>query len=112
MDRAADMLKDHEVNCGRRERGEPEATNIWLWGQGRPTPLESFASRFGCSGVVITGVDIIRGLALSMGMWLLVLVPWVRDHEKMAPDQHQQGMYKALGAWAITDIAVIFAFAV
>lgn len=71
MGRAADMLKDHEVNRGRRKRGESEVTNIWLWGQGRPTPLESFASRFGCSGVVITGVDIIRGLAVSMGMTLI-----------------------------------------
>jgi 2,3-bisphosphoglycerate-independent phosphoglycerate mutase len=33
--------------------------------------MEPFASRFGCSGVVITGVDIIRGLAVSMGMKLI-----------------------------------------
>ncbi|MGB2987748.1 MAG: phosphoglycerate mutase, partial [Phycisphaerae bacterium] len=71
MDRAAEMLKDHEVNRIRRKQGRDPVTHIWLWGQGQPTKMESFASRFGCSGVVITGVDIIRGLAVSMGMKLI-----------------------------------------
>jgi 2,3-bisphosphoglycerate-independent phosphoglycerate mutase len=71
MDRAAEMLKDHEVNRVRRERGKDPVTDIWLWGQGRPVQMELFAERFGPSGVVITGVDIIRGLAVSMGMKLI-----------------------------------------
>jgi len=71
MDRAAEMLRDHEVNRIRRERGTDPVTNIWLWGHGRPTKMESFASRFGCTGAVITGVDIIRGLAVSWGMKLI-----------------------------------------
>jgi hypothetical protein len=29
----------------------------------------------------------------------------------MTPAQHQRGMYAALAAWAVTDIAVILAFA-
>jgi 2,3-bisphosphoglycerate-independent phosphoglycerate mutase len=71
MERAAAMLKDHEVNRVRREQGRDLVTDIWLWGQGRPVEMEPFASRFGCAGAVITGVDIIRGLAISMGMELI-----------------------------------------
>ena len=73
MDRAADLLRNHEVNRERRRQGKDPVTNIWLWGQGRPTALESFSSRFGFSGVVITAVDIIRGLAVMMGMELIAV---------------------------------------
>jgi 2,3-bisphosphoglycerate-independent phosphoglycerate mutase len=71
MERAAKMLRDHPVNVRRRERGEDWATHIWLWGQGRPTVLGSFAERFDLRGAVITGVDIVRGLGLGMGMELI-----------------------------------------
>ena len=71
MERAAGMLAEHEVNRVRRERGRPPVTDIWLWGQGRPSELEPFASRFGLDGAVITGVDIIRGLAVLMGMEII-----------------------------------------
>jgi 2,3-bisphosphoglycerate-independent phosphoglycerate mutase len=71
MERAAKMLENHPVNVRRRQNGEDWATNIWLWGQGRPTILDSFAGRFDLHGVVITGVDIVRGLGVGMGMQLL-----------------------------------------
>lgn len=73
MDRAtAELLADHPVNRERIASGQRPATNIWLWGQGRPTVLEPFAERFNAvRGVVITGVDIIRGLARCMGMDLV-----------------------------------------
>jgi 2,3-bisphosphoglycerate-independent phosphoglycerate mutase len=71
MARAAELLRDHEVNRARRDEGRPPVSDIWLWGQGRPTQLEPFAERFGPRGVVITGVDILRGLAVMMGMKLI-----------------------------------------
>lgn len=71
MDRAAAVLADHPVNRRRRERGEAWATNIWLWGQGTPMRLETLESRYGLKGAVITAVDIIRGIALGMGMDLI-----------------------------------------
>ena len=71
MDRARDVLAEHEVNQVRRDLGENPATDIWLWGQGRPTKLESFKSRFGVSGALIGAVDLIRGIAKSAGMKVL-----------------------------------------
>ena len=68
MHRAADLLRDHEVNRARAALGKPPVTDIWLWGQGRPKRLQRFAERFGVRGAVITGVDVLRGLAVMMGM--------------------------------------------
>ncbi len=67
MKRAAEMIADHEVNRARRADGRDPVSGIWLWGQGRPTTLPTLRERFGCSCAVITGVDIIRGIAVSMG---------------------------------------------
>lgn len=58
------------------------------------------------------GVDLLRwaGLGLALASWAGVLLPWLRNHGTMTPDQHQAGMYRGLGAWAVTDIVVILAF--
>jgi len=66
MEKAAGMLENHEVNRIRAQQRRAPVTDIWLWGQGRPVDMEPFSSRFGVSGVAITGVDIIRGLAISI----------------------------------------------
>jgi 4-hydroxybenzoate polyprenyltransferase len=50
-------------------------------------------------------------LALAALGWGLVLVPWLWRHRRMAPRQHQHGMYRALFAWALTDLAVVLAWA-
>ncbi len=71
MTRASALLRDHPVNAARRTAGRDPVTDIWLWGQGRPAPLESFQHRFGVRAGVITGVDIIRGLARLAGMDLI-----------------------------------------
>ena len=71
MERAGTVIAAHPVNAARRARGRDPVTGVWLWGQGRPTPLEPFASRFGPRAAVITGVDILRGMARLMGMTVL-----------------------------------------
>jgi 2,3-bisphosphoglycerate-independent phosphoglycerate mutase len=71
MDRARQMLRDHAVNRTRQTAGRDPVTDIWLWGQGQPRNLPLFAERFGVRGAVITGVDILRGLAVMMGMNLI-----------------------------------------
>jgi 1,4-dihydroxy-2-naphthoate octaprenyltransferase len=48
---------------------------------------------------------------LAAAAWLVVLLPWYRDHERWSTEQHQRGMYRALAAWAVTDIATIIVFA-
>jgi 4-hydroxybenzoate polyprenyltransferase len=54
----------------------------------------------------------VLGLVIALGAWLRVLGPWYRRHEAWTMDQHQRGFYAALAAWAVTDVAVLVAFAI
>ena len=74
MVRSEALLADHEVNVVRRDLGENPATGIWLWGQGGALRLESFRDRFGLGGALISAVDLLKGLAVSIGLDV-VLVP-------------------------------------
>jgi 2,3-bisphosphoglycerate-independent phosphoglycerate mutase len=68
MDRSAELFAGHEVNRARRERGLRPATQVWLWGQGHAPNMPTFRERFGVpSGCMITGVDLLRGLAVLLG---------------------------------------------
>jgi 4-hydroxybenzoate polyprenyltransferase len=50
-------------------------------------------------------------IAVALAAWMQVLLPWQRRCETMTPGQHKRGFYAALAAWAMTDIAVLVAFA-
>jgi len=50
-------------------------------------------------------------LLLPLVLWLVVLLPWLLDYARWSPKQHQRGMYRALAAWAVTDLTVLFVFA-
>lgn len=60
-----------------------------------------------------TGDDVGRWGALVAAYlaWLALLLPWYRRAREWAPARHQRGMYLALGAWAVTDAAVLFGWA-
>jgi 2,3-bisphosphoglycerate-independent phosphoglycerate mutase len=71
MAQAAEVLTGHEVNQVRLDLGENQANHIWLWGQGRRPQMESFEKRFGLSGSLITGVDLLRGMGKLAGMKII-----------------------------------------
>lgn len=68
MEASQTWLTDHEVNRKRREAGFGVANSIWLWGQGRKPSLPLFQERFGLSGGVISAVDLMAGIAVTVGM--------------------------------------------
>jgi 2,3-bisphosphoglycerate-independent phosphoglycerate mutase len=61
-------LSSHELNKKRREEGKAEANMIWLWGKGEKPSLPPFERRFSLKGAVISAVDLLKGIALSLGM--------------------------------------------
>ncbi|MBM4022113.1 MAG: phosphoglycerate mutase, partial [Planctomycetes bacterium] len=67
MAKSADWLADHPVNRRRVAAGLRPATHVWLWGTGRAPAFEPFMARYGCSGTMITAVDLLRGLAALAG---------------------------------------------
>jgi 4-hydroxybenzoate polyprenyltransferase len=58
------------------------------------------------------GADLWRwgGLLLALVAWAAVLLPWRRRFGGMSPADHQRGMYRALGAWAVTDLVAVLAW--
>jgi len=68
------LLENHELNKVRVDLGENPANMIWLWGQGKRPSLVPFEQLYGISGAVITGVDLLRGLATYIG-WNIIEVP-------------------------------------
>jgi 4-hydroxybenzoate polyprenyltransferase len=50
-------------------------------------------------------------LVVPLILWLGVLVPWYRRRDARSAAAQQRGMYHALGAWAVTDLAVLLVFA-
>jgi 2,3-bisphosphoglycerate-independent phosphoglycerate mutase len=62
------LLEGHEVNRERRREGKKTANMAWFWGQGRPAEFPAFKERFGVDGAVISAVDLIKGLGLTLGL--------------------------------------------
>jgi 4-hydroxybenzoate polyprenyltransferase len=60
-----------------------------------------------------SGNDLKRwgALAIAAAAWVSVLVPWSRNARVWSTHEHQRGMYHALVAWALTDVAVLLAWA-
>jgi len=68
METSARLFANHEINEVRRQTGHNPATQAWLWGQGHAPNLPKFADKFGVkSGCMITGVDLLRGVAHLLG---------------------------------------------
>ncbi|MCL2304821.1 MAG: cofactor-independent phosphoglycerate mutase [Planctomycetaceae bacterium] len=80
------IFADHPVNRRRIEQGKLPATQCWLWGQGRRPNIEPFAGRFReaaggktLRGAMITAVDLLRGIAISLG-WSVLDVPGITGY--------------------------------
>ncbi|MCF8032769.1 MAG: cofactor-independent phosphoglycerate mutase [Desulfarculaceae bacterium] len=62
------ILADHPANAERVAQGLVPANSIWLWGQGTKPEYPTFEQRFGLGGVVVSAVDLIKGLGVLAGL--------------------------------------------
>jgi lycopene elongase/hydratase (dihydrobisanhydrobacterioruberin-forming) len=46
-------------------------------------------------------------LLISLVAWMAVLLPWWARWRQWTPRQHEAGMYRALAAWAVTDVSLL-----
>jgi 2,3-bisphosphoglycerate-independent phosphoglycerate mutase len=79
MQRSRPLFADHPVNRRRVAQGQRPATQIWLWGQGQAPALPPFRTQYGPRGVILTGVDLVRGVGALLG-WDRLDVPGVTDY--------------------------------
>lgn len=67
--RSQKLLENHPVNLKRKAEGKDAANSIWPWSPGYRPKMQTLMERFGiCSGVVISAVDLIRGIGVYAGL--------------------------------------------
>lgn len=71
MERSKAVFSGHPINQKRAANGKPQATQIWLWGQGTKPNLTTYADRFGVSGAVVSAVDLIQGIGRLGGLQVI-----------------------------------------
>ncbi len=68
MKKSFDILNHHPLNEKRAAEGKNKANSIWFWGAGTRPSLSSFYEKTGKTGVMISAVDLLKGIAVGAGM--------------------------------------------
>ena len=68
MEKSYEILEHHPINENRRKNGLKPANSLWFWGAGTKPALTSFEERTGKKGVMISAVDLLKGIAIGAGM--------------------------------------------
>ena len=69
VERSQELLKDHPVNRARVAAGKEPANSIWPWSPGYRPRMETLMQRYGIrDGVVISAVDLIKGIGVYAGL--------------------------------------------
>jgi 2,3-bisphosphoglycerate-independent phosphoglycerate mutase len=68
MEAARQVLTEQKLNRQLISQGKRPGNAIWLWGQGIAPSMPSLNDRFGIDGVVISAVDLLKGLGISVGL--------------------------------------------
>lgn len=68
QERSYEILNHHPINEERRQKGLNPANSIWFWGAGTRPALSSFEEKTNKKGVMISAVDLLKGIAVGAGM--------------------------------------------
>ncbi len=63
-----EILKEHPLNLERKRQGKNPANSFWFWGAGTRPALPDFRETFGKRGIMISAVDLLKGIAIGAGM--------------------------------------------
>ncbi len=68
MKKSYDILVNHPINVERKKQGLNPANCCWFWGAGTKPILSSFEEKTGKKGMMISAVDLLKGIAVGAGM--------------------------------------------
>ncbi len=68
MKKSYEILKNHPMNIERKKKGLNPANCCWFWGAGTKPMLSSFEEKTGKKGMMISAVDLLKGIAVGAGM--------------------------------------------
>lgn len=63
-----EILVNHPINIERKKQGKNPANSCWFWGAGTKPALSSFEEKFHKKGVMISAVDLLKGIAVGAEM--------------------------------------------
>lgn len=68
MKRSYEILEKHPINIERKRQGLNPANCCWFWGAGTRPALSSFEEKTGKRGMMVSAVDLLKGIAVGAGM--------------------------------------------
>lgn len=68
MKKSYDILSCHPLNIERKKQGKNPANCCWFWGAGTKPMLSSFEEKTGKKGMMVSAVDLLKGIAVGAGM--------------------------------------------
>lgn len=68
MQKSHDILVNHPINIERKKKGLNPANCCWFWGAGTKPMLSSFRMKTGKKGMMVSAVDLLKGIAVGAGM--------------------------------------------
>lgn len=68
MKRSYEILVNHPINIERKKQGLNPANCCWFWGAGTKPMLSSFQEKTGLKGMMVSAVDLLKGIAVGAGM--------------------------------------------
>ncbi len=68
MKKSYEILKDHPINRERKKKGLNPANCCWFWGAGTKPMVADFKEKTGKSGIMISAVDLLKGIAVGSNM--------------------------------------------
>lgn len=68
QERSYEILSQHPLNLERKKKGLNLANSLWFWGAGTRPALDSFEEKYHKRGVMISAVDLLKGIAVGAGM--------------------------------------------
>ena len=68
MKRSYEILVNHPINIERKRQGLNPANCCWFWGAGTKPMLSSFKEKTGKKGMMVSAVDLLKGIAVGAGM--------------------------------------------
>jgi 2,3-bisphosphoglycerate-independent phosphoglycerate mutase len=68
MKKSYDILVNHPINIERKKQGLNPANCCWFWGAGTKPMLDSFEEKTGKKGMMVSAVDLLKGIAVGAGM--------------------------------------------
>jgi len=73
MKKSYEILVNHPINIERKKQGLNPANCCWFWGAGTKPLLSSFEEKTGKKGMMISAVDLLKGIAVGAGMGVVVV---------------------------------------